>query len=444
MALVVAFLGGSSRFDMVQLMALRPLSALFLIPALYWATRENMRAFTTPLILLGLFALWMGIQLIPLPPEMWHSLPGREAEVALGRAFGMEELWRPISLVPSRGLNALASLIIPATALLLVAGTQVSHRTLLLILIGIGGLNAILGLFQVMGSADSPLYFYAITTNGAPVGLFANVNHAATWGAISMVMCVYALTLPGLNRGNARIALAVLFLLMLFAILVGTSRAGIVSAFLALIASGVIFAISGKKSRRSNHQHGNVIGQFFSRPAVILILAVIMIAALIFLFIESDKVKAFDKFATSSAFDDLRWRLVPYLQAMAMKHGFLGIGFGAFEEVYHIYEPSALMFPAYVNNAHNDLLQLFIEGGIPAYIIALCFVMWLATSVWNDWGDSDKGIQSIVFWVAIFAIILFSSLFDYPLRTPLFQALLAWIIALKCLPNSMHIRTAND
>ena len=76
-AAVVAIFGGSSRFDAIQLAALRPLAALFLIPAIYFFARDRVADFRTPLVLLLLLAGWMAIQLVPLPPGIWQSKPRR-------------------------------------------------------------------------------------------------------------------------------------------------------------------------------------------------------------------------------------------------------------------------------------------------------------------------------------------------------------------------------
>ena len=78
LATVVALLGGSSRPDAVQIAVLRPLVALILIPALYYLSLRQLREAKSLVWLLGLLAAWMTLQIVPLPPSVWQTLPGRD------------------------------------------------------------------------------------------------------------------------------------------------------------------------------------------------------------------------------------------------------------------------------------------------------------------------------------------------------------------------------
>ncbi|MFX5476572.1 hypothetical protein ABTD55_21880, partial [Acinetobacter baumannii] len=86
------------------------------------------------------------------------------------------DVWRPISLAPFRGLNSLLSLIVPVCALLLAVSMKLNSRVLLTIIAGLGLVNALFGLLQVVGGSRSFLYLYSITNIDTPVGLFANEN----------------------------------------------------------------------------------------------------------------------------------------------------------------------------------------------------------------------------------------------------------------------------
>ena len=185
---VVAFVGGSSSPEAVQLAVLRPFAALMLIPALYYLNLAQLRDARILLVLLSSLALWMALQLVPLPPAIWQSLPGREAIVALDNAAGLGDMWRPLSFVPTRGWNSLASLVVPGAALLLALATGAKPRDLLILIGGLGVFDALLGLLQTITGRDSVLYLYAITNRGSPVGIFANENHSAVFSAISLLV----------------------------------------------------------------------------------------------------------------------------------------------------------------------------------------------------------------------------------------------------------------
>ena len=225
MAGAVALLGGSARFDAVQMAALRPLAALFLIPALYFLSKESLRPALAPMVMLGLATLWMAIQLVPLPPSLWHALPGREILVELDAMHGLEDTWRPIAWVPMRGWNALMSMVVPISAALLVLALRPNMRSLLLIIVAIGVVDAALGLLQILAGSESALYYYTHTNAGSPVGIFANENHSAVFSA--MVLLVIARVGFSQNRPEhhrfLNIGLAIAFVIVTLAVLVSGS-----------------------------------------------------------------------------------------------------------------------------------------------------------------------------------------------------------------------------
>lgn len=436
-AAVVAIFGGSSRFDAIQLAALRPLAALFLIPAIYFYARDRVADFRTPLILLLLLVAWMAIQLIPLPPSIWQALPGRGPEAEMGAALGMNDIWRPISMVPSRTLNALASLVVPITGFLLVASLGASRRTLIILIVAIGSANAALGLLQIVGGNPDPLYFYEITNRGSPVGFFANHNHSAVLSALTLVAIAYSIAMPemGFSAALPRIGLGALFLLVLLSALVGGSRAGLLTMVLALLASGFLLWLAVRVFAHKRIRHG---GQTEIRVQAkwILALAAVAIVGIVAVFISADRIPALERVAASGSFEDLRWGLLPTLGTMILSYGLLGSGFGSFEEVYHIHEPDSLMISSYVNMAHNDWAQLLIEGGIPAIAILALFCFWLVRTLASTPWSGPAGFGRLVFWLSVGAIIAFGSLVDYPLRAPLFQLVAIWLVALLCVERA--------
>lgn len=212
----VGLLGGSSRTDPAQLMALRPVAALFLVPAFYYLGKGDWKEQRFLLSMLALLALWMLVQLVPLPPSIWHALPGREPIVEMDALLGLQDLWRPISLTPWRGWNALASLVVPAAGMLLAISMRASSRQLLQLLAVLGVTHALLGLLQLAAGPNSAFYFYAYTNNGSPVGVLANENHAAMFSAITLLILT-KLGLDGLRlgeQGAIRIAYPFAFLLV--------------------------------------------------------------------------------------------------------------------------------------------------------------------------------------------------------------------------------------
>ena len=113
-ALLVGLTGGASRYDAIQIVPLRALSCLLLVPALYYLTVGQLRKERVLLTLFGVLVLLIAVQLVPLPPFVWQELPGREGIVRLDEALGLQDVWRPLTLAPMRTWNALGGLIVPA------------------------------------------------------------------------------------------------------------------------------------------------------------------------------------------------------------------------------------------------------------------------------------------------------------------------------------------
>ncbi|TIN31099.1 MAG: O-antigen ligase family protein [Mesorhizobium sp.] len=89
-----------------------------------------------------------------------------------------------------------------------------------------------------------------------------------------------------------------------------------------------------------------------------------------------------------------------------------GLGFGSFQKVYQIYEKGEMIFKPYVNHAHNDYLELVLEGGAPAVFLMTAYLILLfASSV----GVRREPLQKAAFLSVSFLLV--HSLVDYPLRT---------------------------
>lgn len=427
-AAVVALTGGASRFDATQIIPLRALSAVFLVSSLLFMTKEKVKAERTLVILFGCFTVIVAVQLVPLPSWVGQSLHERTEIGRIDAVLGLESLWRPLSLTPMRGWNVLGGLVVPAAGLLLAIAFRTSSTTLLRIIAGLGVLNALVGILQIATGKSSALYFYEVTNRGSPVGILANENHAAVFAACSMLV-VALLGLKARQRFSSfweRLVYIVAFLFILFVSLVGGSRAGLIAAIGAISVSMVMLVLSPRQRR--GRATGDAVRRWFDeRPSLILVIPVIIVLLTAASFLALDRAPAFRDILARDNFEDLRWSLWPVITAMLEDHWLLGAGFGAFEQVFHIYEPSALLMPSYINQAHNDWAQLVIEGGAMAGGLAIGLFVWLAKMV--DYIARHRALRvDALFWMTVFAIIAGASVIDYPMRTPLFQLVTIWLL----------------
>ena len=427
----LALLGGSSRPDPLQNVALRPIAALLLIPALYRMRVADLAPARVILVLGGAMLIWTIAQLAPLPPSLWQALPGRDTVAGLDRLAGLDGVWRPISLAPFRGLNAVLAMIVPATALLLFLSARVRTQTVLLAITAMGTVNAAFGILQVVGGPRSPFYLFALTNRGAPAGIFANENHATVFAAI--VLLVIARLGVGERNASlpawARLALGPVYVLILMAVLVGSSRAGLGAAALA-VGAGVLMMLVQLRKRDPASSSKPEVAQRERRQRTALIagggVAVCLVVAAFILLGRAPA--AADLLASNATIEDLRWSLWPVLGAMIHEHWLVGTGFGSFDAVYRIYEPTALLFPLYLNQAHNDWAQLVIEGGLPAVACLLGLIGWLGTTILRILRDSRTPRAVVIFWITWLVIIMAASVVDYPLRTPIFQSVSVWLL----------------
>jgi hypothetical protein len=427
-AVVVALLGGSSRFDPIQIAALRPLSALLLIPAFYYLAAADLRRGTALCVLLLLTALWMALQLIPLPHSIWAGLPDRGVIAEIDLMIGLGDTWRPVSMAPFRGWNALASLVVPVAALLLALAFKANPRQLLLLIVGIGLIDAGFGLLQVIGGSRSPLYLFAITSRGAPAGIFANENHSAVFSAL-VLLVLARLVQSSRTEGDPawlRLAYAPASIFILLAILVSGSRAGFATALAALLVSGMMIWLGSEKPSHQSQKKARSAStmRLSGRLLTPIFLGVVAVMLATFLWLE--RTPAFQDIMAVDAFEDLRWSLWPILKDMAANHWLVGTGVGSFDAVYLLYEPTSLLLPRYVNQAHNDWAQIVIEGGLPAVGLVSGAMIWIGVCLW---ALIRKGATVLVlFWLAVLTILAAASGVDYPLRTPVFQAVLVWLL----------------
>ncbi|MGN6497589.1 MAG: O-antigen ligase family protein, partial [Tsuneonella sp.] len=145
---------------------------------------------------------------------------------------------------------------------------------------------------------------------------------------------------------------------------------------------------------------------------------------------------AIQRLAGGSLAEELRIKALPYALDMIGSYFPVGSGFGSFDLAYKVIEPSSLLMPEFLNQAHNDLLQLLIEGGAPAAAIVAVALGWFAVAGFRSWrvfsavtdpeALSDAGVFA---WLSL-AVLLGGSLVDYPLRTP---SLMVVAVLLACI-----------
>ncbi|WP_147417654.1 O-antigen ligase family protein [Sphingomonas cavernae] len=421
----------------MSLIVLRPVAVLACGFALLTLRSEHVANYRGVFAVLAVVFMLLVVELVPLPFALWSALPGREIVVEVDRLTGAGELWRPISMVPSATWNALYALFIPSAVVLLAAQLRREERFQILpIVIGLGAVSGVVGLLQVAGGSEGPLYFYRITNRDSAVGLFSNRNHAAVLLAVTFPMlAVYASSgAKTIEQARFRAWVAmVIGVVLLPLILVTGSRAGMVVAIVGIAAAAFLYRKptfdrpAKRKIRRVNLAY--VLGGF-------------VVVGLALLFALFSRAKALERLLAPDQVEDLRFKIWGPIVEMMWKYFPVGSGIGTFSEVYQVDEPFSLLSPTYVNHAHNDWLELAMTGGVPALLVLLVvvcgFAIW-SLSAWRTAGlqEGRDGKYARLASVILFILAL-SSLGDYPLRIPSLSALGALCAIWLC-----GIRTQN-
>ena len=142
------------------------------------------------------------MQLVPLPPQLWHALPGRETELAALKLVGAAGQWMPLSVTPDRTLASALSFIPPLVVLAFVTRASLAERTrLLAVVVAAATLSAIVGVAQVASGRTGVLRFYGSRGFDYASGLFANRNAGADLLLAGLVaMLALATARPDLLR----------------------------------------------------------------------------------------------------------------------------------------------------------------------------------------------------------------------------------------------------
>jgi O-antigen ligase len=99
-----------------------------------------------------------------------------------------------------------------------------------------------------------------------------------------------------------------------------------------------------------------------------------------------------------------------------------------------MYEPETGLTQLYFNHAHNDLLEIMIEGGLFCMVLLFIFLFWFALRTIGSWRSGQRGGEGsdhARLGSILAAMVLTSSLADYALRTPMMSVVM--VIALSWL-----------
>lgn len=435
--LLLAFLailwvaGGASRADVLGQSVVRFFAWSIVVVAIFSLPRVDWRAVKEPAIILGAAALLVALQLVPLPPSIWIELPGRAIFAEAAVLTGADQPWRPLSISPNGTSNALASLIVPGVVFLLAANlNREQHWRVAIFILAMAVAGVVLGALQFSGANFNNPLINTVTRSVA--GNFANRNHFALFLAIGGVLTLawaFRDETPPWKAGAA-FGLIVIFILMLLAT---GSRSGVVVGL-----SGIVLAFLAFRRRAA--QQFKAIPRKIAVPVVLVAIAVVIGA--IWLSVGLDRAASVERATMLEGEADLRSQIWPIILDMSQRYFPAGTGFGTFDPVFRISEPDGLLNPRYINLAHNDWLQILLEGGLAGLVLLAAAVVWFVLRSIPAWFSVQEAAGYISLAKAgsiIVALILAASVTDYPVRTPMIMALLTLAAVWLMKPKSEKV-----
>jgi len=415
--IAAVFGGGGVAYGLANLVV--QCAALLVLAVNYAAVRQFFASAPRLLIALVLATLALPLlQLIPLPPSIWMTLPGREFVSDAFATIGANDArWFPTTVSFNRTLVAFIGLIAPFAVI--TTGWRLEDGSLfkaMPILIGLGLLSVVLGVVQVLGTDGAGVLYVENKMPGVLFGFFANRNSTGLF----LVCCLLLLAALSSERSRSlgTLTRSLAAVLLTLGVVLTQSRTSIV--LLTLPAALAAFrAITG----RLQPSQGSSVKA--SRAFLVVGLGAAALASLAPMIGETRLGTVLSRFEKTEDERAIIWDDANYA---AQRYWPIGAGMATFDEVFQADESLEHISERKAGRAHNDYLELTIEAGAFGIAIVAAWALWIAFAAW-------RAISSPQRWpalagVGIMVAIGLQSALDYPLRNQTMLCLAAFAILL--------------
>jgi O-antigen ligase len=324
-----------------------------------------------------------------------------------------------------------------AYGMLVFVVTQTLHRSsqfelMAKLFTGYGLLVALFAVLQGMAPNGKVYWIRTLEQGGLVYGPYVNHNHYA--GLMEM-LTPFPLVLAAtrFTDGNRKIAVAGIAALMAASIFLSGSRGGM-AAFVVQMA---VLSFLLVRKREGSWKQPLMLGAFLAMVIVFLLWMGNNELTQRLTSIHSD--------AREEISGGVRLTIDRDCLRMLIQRPFLGWGLGTFPIVYP--EFRSFYTNMFVNQAHNDYLQLLVETGLAGFSIAVWFLVLVFRQAAgklrnNDWTESASGALTAAALLGCVGILVHSFL-DFNLQIPANAALfyvLAAIATSKPLQESQRRR----
>jgi O-antigen ligase len=355
-----------------------------------------------------LFLLWIGIQVLEGELKIrWNPLflpTGAFGLLILSQLVFRQSAYPHDTVVMALKYFAYALLCFLAGQTLL-RGSQA--RSLAKIFSWYGAALAAFALIYGV-SSNGKLYWLRLPRNGGWVyGPYVNHNHYA--GLMEMLVPIpLVLALSGMASDKARAAAAAAAAVMVGTIFLSGSRGGM----LAIATELVILAVFLVRQKRG-----------LGIPVLVGLFLTIVVALLLWIGGGELSRRIATGLTHSEISSDTRFNIDIDGLRMFLKKPVLGWGLGTFPVVYPQFRTFYTNF--FINEAHNDYLQLLVEMGLLGFGTMLWFLLTLYTRALKkigNWTEEMSGATTLACVLGLTGILVHSA-FDFNLQIPANAAL---------------------
>ena len=275
---------------------------------------------------------------------------------------------------------------------------------------GYGAVVAGLAVLQGIAPNGKLLWIWSSAQGGWIYGSYVNHNHyAGLMELLTPFPIVLAVT--RFSDGSRRLILAGIAALMAGSIFLSGSRGGMLAFCVEMIVLGVLLL----RSRQGNWKNALMLG------GVLLL----VIGFLVWLGGNdlTHRLVSIHSEARSEITGGMRMDIDRDGLRMFLKRPLLGWGLGTFPIVYPQFRSFYTTF--FVNQAHNDYLQLLVETGLAGFLVAAWFLVIVfrqAASKLKNWTETSSGALTAAALLGCVGILVHSAL-DFNLQIPANAAL---------------------
>jgi O-antigen ligase len=284
------------------------------------------------------------------------------------------------------------------------------------VLLGLyGSLISAFALVYSLSSNGKLYWFYPLSHGGAVFGPYVNHNHYA--GLMEMLVPIpLVLALTRLAGERERIAAGIAAAIMVGTIFLSGSRGGMIAIFVELVV--IILVLLRQRVSLFRHNKGVLI-------VVIAVFAVVLVGLLWWVGGKelTSRVSSIATETHTELSGGMRLSIDRDSLRMFRKRPVLGWGLGTFPVVYPQFRSFYTTF--FVNEAHNDYLQLLSEMGLLGLSTMVWFLIVLyrhAVMKMSNWTSDVSGAVTLACTLGITGIMV-HSLLDFNLQVPANAAL---------------------